>query len=47
LAMRLRKNTEPIVTRIAHDMLLFDPRTVLPEQDEVVLHAICEVLRVG
>jgi L-seryl-tRNA(Ser) seleniumtransferase len=47
LAARLRNYMEPVVTRIAHDMLLLDPRTVLPEQDEVLLQAVCEVVRMG
>jgi L-seryl-tRNA(Ser) seleniumtransferase len=44
LATRLRKYTEPVVSRITHDMLLLDLRTVLPEQDEATLQAICEIV---
>ncbi|MBE3558232.1 MAG: L-seryl-tRNA(Sec) selenium transferase [Ktedonobacteraceae bacterium] len=40
LAKRLRTRPLPIVARILRDTLLFDPRTVLPEQDEELLHAL-------
>ncbi len=30
----------PVIGRISEDKLLLDPRTVLPEEDEVVLEAL-------
>ncbi len=41
LAARLRAGNPPVVARILRDHLLLDPRTVLPEQDSLLL----EVLR--
>ncbi len=46
LAKRLRQYRTPVVTRIAHDALLLDPRTVLEEQDEEVLRALAAVYHV-
>ncbi|MEI2689970.1 MAG: L-seryl-tRNA(Sec) selenium transferase [Anaerolineae bacterium] len=40
LAARLRAGRPPVVARIVDDALCFDPRTVLPEQDELLLAAI-------
>ena len=37
LARRLRSQQFPIIGRISGDVLLLDPRSVLPEEDEVVL----------
>lgn len=37
---RLRKNNPPIIARIQDQRVVFDPRTVLPEQDEILLTAI-------
>ncbi len=42
---RLRANDPPIVGRIDGGDVLLDPRTVLPEQDAVVSHAIQELTR--
>ncbi|GAC1381801.1 MAG: L-seryl-tRNA(Sec) selenium transferase [Ktedonobacteraceae bacterium] len=42
LARRLRMRSVPIVTRIMHDTLLLDPRTVLEEQDKEVVRAVGE-----
>ncbi len=42
LAQRLRLRLYPVVTRIQHDALVLDPRTVLEEQDEEVIRAILE-----
>jgi L-seryl-tRNA(Ser) seleniumtransferase len=42
LASRLRARPTPIITRIHHDALLLDPRTVLEEQDEEVARALLE-----
>jgi L-seryl-tRNA(Ser) seleniumtransferase len=44
LAQRLRQYTTPIVTRISHDTLLLDPRTVLEEQDDIVQRALTEIV---
>jgi len=41
LAARLRAATPPVIVRIENDAVVLDPRTVLPEQDEVLV----EVLR--
>jgi len=40
LARRLRHNEPPLIGRINGDVLLLDPRTVFPEEDEVVLSAL-------
>ena len=40
LAQRLRGGEFPIIGRISGDVLLLDPRTVLPEEDRVVLTAL-------
>ena len=40
LAKRLRLRPIPIITRIMHDALLLDPRTVLEEQDDEVIQAL-------
>ena len=40
LARRLRHNEPPVIGRINGDVLLLDPRTVLPEEDDVVLRAL-------
>jgi L-seryl-tRNA(Ser) seleniumtransferase len=37
---KLRIQEMPIVGRIANDILLLDPRSVLPEEDEIVLKAL-------
>jgi L-seryl-tRNA(Ser) seleniumtransferase len=44
VAARLRTQPAPVVCRIQHDQLLFDPRTVLPTQDELLLRGLCAVL---
>jgi len=40
LAQNLRHHQPPIIGRIEKNTLLLDPRTVLPEEDEVVLQAL-------
>ncbi|MFN8483017.1 MAG: L-seryl-tRNA(Sec) selenium transferase [Anaerolineae bacterium] len=40
VAARLRRGAPPVVARIEGDRLLFDPRTVLPEQDDALLAAL-------
>jgi len=39
-ARKLRGQEIPVVGRIADDILLLDPRSVLPEEDEMVLKAL-------
>ncbi|NUM43110.1 MAG: L-seryl-tRNA(Sec) selenium transferase [Anaerolineales bacterium] len=36
----LRKATPPLIARVENDQVVFDPRTVLDEQDENLLHAV-------
>jgi hypothetical protein len=43
-AARLRAQPAPVVCRIRHGQLLFDPRTVLPAQDALLLRGLCTVL---
>lgn len=45
-AARLRRQPTPVIGRIQRDRLLFDPRTVLPEQEETLLTALTEVFKV-
>ncbi|HBY98522.1 MAG TPA: L-seryl-tRNA(Sec) selenium transferase, partial [Chloroflexi bacterium] len=40
VAARLRAQQPAVVSRIEDDRLVFDPRTVLPEQEESLLAAI-------
>ena len=40
LSRKLRQQATPVVGRINEDVLLLDPRTVLPEEDEAVLEAL-------
>jgi len=42
LARFLRRREPAIVGRVENDCLLLDPRTVLPEQDEIVTRALAE-----
>ena len=44
LSDRLRQASPPIVARIEGDQLVLDPRTVLPEQDRVLLSILTESL---
>jgi L-seryl-tRNA(Ser) seleniumtransferase len=41
---RLRQNTPPVVARIEDERVLFDPRTVDPEDDPALLRALAEAL---
>jgi L-seryl-tRNA(Ser) seleniumtransferase len=44
LARKLRKNKEtPVVGRISDDVLLLDPRSVLPEEDEIIIGVLRSV----
>ncbi|RLT33671.1 MAG: L-seryl-tRNA(Sec) selenium transferase, partial [Chloroflexi bacterium] len=40
LAARLRQANPPLIGRIQQDRLLFDPRTLLPDEDEGLVYAI-------
>lgn len=40
LAAKLRSAEPPVIARIREDELLLDPRTVLPEEDELVISAL-------
>ncbi len=42
LAAGLRRGAPPVVVRIADDRLLFDLRTVAPDEDEALLHVVVE-----
>ena len=44
-AARLRGGSLPVVCRIQHDRLLFDPRTVLAEQERPLLDALVAGLK--
>ncbi|RIK44701.1 MAG: L-seryl-tRNA(Sec) selenium transferase [Chloroflexi bacterium] len=44
VAARLRRASTPVICRIQRDTLHFDPRTVLPEQDELLVTIIGSVL---
>lgn len=44
LAGTLRRHEPPVVCRIQRDHLIFDPRTVLPEQDDALCAALVDVL---
>jgi L-seryl-tRNA(Ser) seleniumtransferase len=43
LAKKLRRRTPPVFTRIAKDSVLFDFRTIQPEEDNLVLQAIVQI----
>jgi L-seryl-tRNA(Ser) seleniumtransferase len=40
LSRKLRRNKPPVIGRVSDDVLLLDPRTVLDEEDSIVLQAI-------
>ena len=44
LAAELRAATPPVIARISEGRVLLDPRTVLPEQDDVLLKILKAVL---
>lgn len=44
LARRLREHQTPVIVRIEEDSLLLDPRTVLPEEDQVLLQALHDAI---
>jgi L-seryl-tRNA(Ser) seleniumtransferase len=43
LAKRLRRADPPVVARVSHGLVLLDPRTVPPEQDEALLDSLAFV----
>jgi L-seryl-tRNA(Ser) seleniumtransferase len=45
LAGKLREQKPPVIGRIEGDALLLDPRTVLPEEDEVILQVLHNALK--
>ena len=47
VAARLRAGTPPVVCRIQKDHLLFDPRTVLPGQEEALPAAVAQAWQDG
>ena len=44
LAKKLRSRDIPVIGRIEKDTLLLDPRTVLPEEDEIIIKALKEAV---
>lgn len=40
----LRKSNPPIISRIENDMVLLDPRTILPKYDDVLVSIISKIL---
>ncbi len=44
LAAELRASDPPVIARIEKDRLLLDPRTVLPEQDQQLLHILATAI---
>jgi L-seryl-tRNA(Ser) seleniumtransferase len=44
LAKQLRQNSTPIFARIQNDQVLFDPRTMLAGDDEIILKALPAIL---
>jgi len=43
LSRKLRSQEIPVIGRVSEDRLLLDPRSVLPEEDEIVLKALQNV----
>jgi L-seryl-tRNA(Ser) seleniumtransferase len=43
IAEQLRRREAPVIGRISEDALLLDPRTVLPEEDTIILQALREL----
>jgi L-seryl-tRNA(Ser) seleniumtransferase len=43
ISRKLRLREVPVIGRIDKDVLLLDPRSVLPEEDEIVIKALCEI----
>ena len=47
LAARLRDGNPPVIGRIEDERILLDPRTVLPEQDDLLLAVVADALQDG
>ena len=47
ISRRLRGRDIPIIGRIGEDVLLLDPRSVLPEEDEIVLQALQDLATIA
>lgn len=47
LSQRLRRHEPPVIGRISGNALLLDPRSVLPEEDSVVLQALRDLATIG
>jgi L-seryl-tRNA(Ser) seleniumtransferase len=47
LAARLRQAEPAVVARVEHEQVLLDPRTVLPEEDPLLLATLRERLAMG
>lgn len=45
LLARLRQQSPPVIARVQDNRLVLDPRTVLPEQEEALLHALKQAFR--
>jgi L-seryl-tRNA(Ser) seleniumtransferase len=45
LARRLREQSPPVIARIENDLVLLDPRTVLPEEEQTLMTLLKLVLR--
>ena len=43
ISERLRQRELPVIGRISEDVMLLDPRTVLPEEDDIVIAALREI----
>jgi L-seryl-tRNA(Ser) seleniumtransferase len=43
ISQRLRSGEVPVIGRISEDVLLLDPRSVLPEEDDIVLKALRDI----
>lgn len=41
---KLRQASPPIIARLEDDRILFDPRTVLPEQDQVLIQTVHDLI---
>jgi len=44
LARRLREQEPPVIARIDNEQVLLDPRTVLPEEEDMLVRSVREVL---
>lgn len=45
ISRKLRLREVPVIGRIDKDVLLLDPRTVLPEEDDIVIQSLRETIR--